>query len=204
MIKSYLPAGGLADYLFSFSTANGKLDKNLPGELMWNVNGESSSELRILTAKRGDQTWKGCWIILGIFIRINKQWKSKLFVELHHTSIICLTSRSIKLMIEALFCSGNYMFSVLHNCYRYLYQYRRPCWADTTARSAAVCGCCCCLSSGHWADCLSPLPAADTAHTAAWPQLYTRSQSAPLAFLQGKKFWPPNGCLHDKNHFKIE
>ena len=130
--------------------------------------------------------------------------QNSLFVELHHTSIICLTSRSIKLMIEALFCSGNYMFSVLHNCYRYLYQYRRPCWADTTARSAAVCGCCCCLSSGHWADCLSPLPAADTAHTAAWPQLYTRSQSAPLAFLQGKKFWPPNGCLHDKNHFKIE
>ncbi len=34
-----------------------------------------------------------------------------LFVELHHTSIICLTSRSIKLMIEALFCSGNYVFS---------------------------------------------------------------------------------------------
>ena len=67
MIKSHLPAGGLADYLFSFSTANGKLDKSLPGELMWNINGETSSELRILTAKRGDQTWKGCWIILGIF-----------------------------------------------------------------------------------------------------------------------------------------
>ena len=45
------------------------------------------------------------------YIRINEQWKSKLFVELHHTSIICLTSRSIKLMIEALFCSGNYVFS---------------------------------------------------------------------------------------------
>jgi len=37
--------------------------------------------------------------------------QNSLFVELHHTSIICLTSRSIKLMIEALFCSGNYVFS---------------------------------------------------------------------------------------------
>ena len=53
--------------------------------------------------------------------------QNSLFVELHHTSIICLTSRSIKLMIEALFFVLETMFSVLHNCYRYLYQYRRPC-----------------------------------------------------------------------------
>ena len=119
MIKSYLLAGGLADYLFSFSTANGKLDKSLPGELMWNINGETSSELRILTAKRGDQTWtmEGMLdnprnILLWITSEsTSSESRNSLFVELHHTSIICLTSRSIKLMIEALFCSGNYVFS---------------------------------------------------------------------------------------------
>jgi len=80
-----------------------------------------------------------------------------LFVEHQHTSIICLTRRSIKLVFLAFVLETK--FSVLHNCYRYLYQYRRQCWelwADTTDRSAAVCGCSCCLSSGHWLFISSP------------------------------------------------
>ena len=48
-----------------------------------------------------------------------------LFVEHHHTSIICLTRRSIKLVFLAFVLETK--FSVLHNCYRYLYQYRRQC-----------------------------------------------------------------------------
>ena len=123
-----------------------------------------------------------------------------LFVEHQHTSIICLTRRSIKLVFLAFVLETK--FSVLHNCYRYLYQYRRQCWelwADTTDRSAAVCGCCCCLSSGHWLFISSPRSRHRTGRNlAAAPALCTISTTGVST---AKKFGPPNGCLHDKNHF---
>ena len=47
-------------------------------------------------------------------------------------------------------------------------------------------------------DCLSNLPAPDTAQGATWQQHQLYARSAPPAFLQQKKFGPPNGCLHEK------
>ena len=91
-------------------------------------------------------------------------------------------------------------FSVLHNCYRYLYQYRRQCWelwADTTDRSAAA--------SPPATDCLSNVPAPDTTQGATWQQHQLYARSAPPAFLQQKKVWATKWLLAwQEPLFKIE
>ena len=51
------------------------------------------------------------------------------------------------------------------------------------------------VAGGVATDCLSILPAPDTApQGATWQQHQLYAGSAPPAFLQQKKFGPPNGC----------
>ena len=63
-----------------------------------------------------------------------------------------------------------------------------------------MCGCSCCLSSSHWLFISSPRSRhrATGRNLAAAPALCTISTTGVST---AKKFGPPNGCLHDKNHF---
>ena len=130
--------------------------------------------------------------------------QNSLFVELHHTSIICLTSRSIKLMIEALFCSGNYVFS-----FAQLLQILIS--ISETVLSwyhGQVSGCVRMLLLPQlgplsWLFISSPR-CRHRAHRSLASALYTITIGTTCVSTGKKKCWPPNGCLHDKNHFKIE
>ena len=86
---------------------------------------------------------------------------------------------------------------------RCLCQYQRECWTDN--KHGLVCGCVRLLiassPAADWDQLISPLqtpsspqPSSSTTHN---------QHHAPPAFLQRKKFWPPNGCLHDKNRWWI-
>ena len=113
--------------------------------------------------------------------------QNSLFVELHHTSIICLTSRSIKLMIEALFCSGNYVFGFAQLLQILVSISKAALSFELTPRPGQRLCAVAAAASPPATDCLSPLPAPDTApQGATWQQHQLYARSAPPAFLLQK------------------